>query len=59
MILIGIETMNHEFLVLNLQKQVYTIFKASKTLIEIGKFPDQQVILHSIFVFLSTKLLAI
>ena len=55
MILIGIETMNHEFLVSNLQKQVYTIFKASKTLIEIGMSLDQQEILHSIFVFLSTR----
>ena len=59
MILIGIETMNHECRVTNLQKQVYIIFKALKTLIEIGKFPDQQVILHSIFVFSSTRLRAI
>ena len=55
MILIGIETMNHECRVTNLQKQVYIIFKASKTLIEIGKLADQQVILHSIFAFLSTR----
>ena len=55
MILIGIETMSHECRVTNLQKQVYIIFKASKTLIEIGMFLDQQEILHSIFVFLSTR----
>ena len=59
MILIGIGTMNHECRVTNLQKQVYIIFKASKTLIEIGKLADQQVILHSIFVFLSTRQRAI